>query len=212
MHNTKCVVSLFGTFIVFIVAGLVFTPISLHPVFAAAPAYCFEHDCPSRTCDNNIKGGTASCCWEDFGERKCQTCHVDTNTGEFYDCTSLNPTTQGGPPSGVIAPPPSGVAPPPSTTTCPENTALDANGNCAPVTQAPPSTDQGTATIQPSPPDDNKPLKHKLPKGNILGELPQSEKQFTAKKKNNKDDSPTPPPCPTDNSPIPPDCTLKPKF
>jgi hypothetical protein len=81
------------------------------------------------------------------------------------------------------------------------------------VTQAPPSTDQGTATIQPSPPsDDNKPLKHKLPKGNILGELPQSEKQFTAKKKNNKDDSPTPPPCPTDNSPIPPNCTLKPKF
>jgi hypothetical protein len=69
----------------------------------------------------------------------------------------------------IVAPPPSGVAPPPSTQTCPENTALDANGNCAPVTQGPketPSTDQGTT--QPPTTDDNKPSKPKLPKGDIL--------------------------------------------
>lgn len=66
----------------------------------------------------------------------------------------------------IVAPPPSGVAPPPSTKTCPQNTAVDANGNCAPVTQGPketPSTDQGTTQT-----DDNKPSKHKLPKGDIL--------------------------------------------
>jgi hypothetical protein len=57
----------------------------------------------------------------------------------------------------------------PSTTTCPDNTALDAKGNCAPVTQTPkesPSKDQGTT--QPPPTDDNKPSKPKLPKGDIL--------------------------------------------
>jgi hypothetical protein len=57
----------------------------------------------------------------------------------------------------------------PSTTTCPDNTALDAKGNCAPVTQTPkesPSKDQ--RTIQPPPTDDNKPSKHKLPKSDIL--------------------------------------------
>ena len=99
----------------------------------------------------------------------------------------------------------------PSTTTCPENTALDTNGNCAPLTQG--QTDQGTTTQPPSSDDNNnKPTKPKLPKGNILGELPQSGEELTAKKKNNKDNSPTPPACPTDNSPIPPNCTLKPKF
>ena len=93
-----------------------------------------------------------------------------------------------------------------------------AQGNCAPVIQTPkepPSstTDQGTTTTQlPPPSDNNKPLKHKLPKGDILGELPQSGQEFTAKKKNtNNDNSPTPPACP-DKGPIPPDCTLKPKF
>ena len=39
--------------------------------------------------------------------------------------------------TSVIAPPPSGVAPPPSTEACPENTARDAKGNCAPLTQTP---------------------------------------------------------------------------
>jgi hypothetical protein len=53
---------------------------------------------------------------------------------------------------------PSGVAPPLTTQTCPENTALDASGNCAPVTQG--QTDQGTTTQSPSS-DDNKPLTSK---------------------------------------------------
>jgi hypothetical protein len=140
-------------------------------VFASAPAYCFEHDCPNRSCDNGL--GKATCCWQDPGaigpggpELKCQTCDVNTNTGEFENCTSA---LKGRPDSSVIAPPPSGVAPPPSTETCPDNTALDAKGNCAPVTQNPkesPSKDQGTT--QPPTTDDYKPSKPKLPKGDIL--------------------------------------------
>jgi hypothetical protein len=77
---------------------------------------------------------------------------------------------------GNAPPPPPPPPPPPtdhvvekSTGTCPDNTALDAKGNCAPVTQTPketPSTDQGTT--QPPTTDDNKPSKPKLPKGDIL--------------------------------------------
>jgi hypothetical protein len=66
------------------------------------------------------------------------------------------------------------------------------------VTQAPPSTDQGTTIQPPLTSDDNKALKHKLPKG-------------TKRKDNNNDNSPTPPACP-DKGPIPQNCTLKPKF
>jgi hypothetical protein len=160
--------------LVFLFSGLVQNPFFVVPVFASPPAYCFEHNCPDRACDNNPGKGTATCCWVEPGaigpgpaEIKCQTCHVNTNTGEFENCTSV--LKKGRPDSSVIAPPPSGVAPPPTTETCPDNTALDAKGNCAPVTQTPketPSTDQGTT--QPSPTDDNKPSKPKLPKGDIL--------------------------------------------
>jgi hypothetical protein len=66
------------------------------------------------------------------------------------------------------------VAPPPSTETCPDNTALDANGNCAPVTQTP---------KEPKSSDDNKPSKPKLPKGSGVLEQPQRG-ESTAKKGN----------------------------
>ena len=56
------------------------------------------------------------------------------------------------------------TAPPPSTKTCPENTAIDANGNCTPLTQGP--TDQGT--ILP-PINDNTHTKHH--KGSNLDQL-----------------------------------------
>ena len=97
-------------------------------VFAAKPAYCFEHSCPIRSCTNNPANGTASCCWEEPGvippENRCQTCHVNTDTGEFENCSE--PASKHKPDTRTIAPPPSGVAPPPSTQTCPDNTALDA--------------------------------------------------------------------------------------
>lgn len=149
----------------FLVVALICSP-STSIVFAAKPDYCFENDCPGRLCDNNPAKGTATCCWSKPGvippEPTCQTCHVNTETGEFENCTDVH--SKGRPGIGIIAPPPSGVAPPPSTTTCPDITALDANGNCAPLTQAP--TDQ--ATTQP-PINDNTNTKHH--KGSNLDQL-----------------------------------------
>jgi hypothetical protein len=141
-------------------------------VFATSPDPCFgKHSagCPNMRCDNDPQNLAAYCCWTDIHEDRtvCQTCGVNTDTGEFENCSFVS--SKGKPDSSVIAPPPSGVAPPPSTNTCPENTVLDANGNCAPVTQGPkesPSRDQGTT--QPPSTDDNKPSKPKLPKGDIL--------------------------------------------
>lgn len=83
---------------------------------------------------------------------------VNTDTGEFENCGL---ESKG---SSTIAPLPSGVAPPPSTQTCPANTALDANGNCAPLTQG--LTDQGT-TLPPT--NDNTDTKHH--KGQLGGSL-----------------------------------------
>lgn len=133
------------------VCGDVCSQLSVQPVFASPPAYCFEHDCAERFCDNNPAKGTATCCWKEPGviprETKCQTCHVNTSTGEFENCTSV--LSKGRADSSIIAPPHSGVAPPPSTETCPENTALDAKGNCTPLTQTPeePSPPQPTELI-----------------------------------------------------------------
>ena len=215
MHNDTLVFVIVS----FLTAALIYS--SSHTFNALAEIKSSGIDCIPEKKPSNI----VNCCYKEYDTNTgdtvaiyCTECY-DNGTGNLA-CGPYEKVESIKPPDGAqdfpkdTAPPPVGVAPPPSSTqTCPENTALDANGNCAPVTQAPPSTDQGTTTIQPSPPsDDNKPLKHKLPKANILGELPQSEKQFTAKKKNNNDNSPTPPPCPTDNSPIPPNCTLKPKF
>jgi hypothetical protein len=184
-------------------------------------------------------------CYPQDGKTRCCGSEVDDHlvygyTGVTY-CTTCDNTS-----------PPSNCSPrekierqqPTTTTTnmCPANTALDRNGNCAPLTQGPtgidctanpndPSCKPTTLTPlvdctkkpddplckpiginPPSSTNDNKPSKPKLPNGNTIGELPQSGEELTAKKKNNKDNSPTPPPCPTDNSPIPPNCTLKPKF
>ena len=138
MGSTKSLVFVI-TSLMFLVSGAVYSQLSAPLVFAVGPAYCFEHDCPERFCDNNPAKGTATCCWRDPGiipaQNTCQTCHVNTNTGEFENCTSV--LNKGTPDRSVIAPPPSGVAPPPSTEACPENTARDAKGNCAPLTQTP---------------------------------------------------------------------------
>ena len=127
------------TSLTFLVSGAICSQLFVQPAFAANPHYCFEHDCGGdRICDNNPKKGTATCCFRDPGtipqSTTCQTCHVNTTTGEFENCTSAS-EGQTGP--GIIAPPPSGVAPPPPTESCPENTARDANGNCTPLTQTP---------------------------------------------------------------------------
>jgi hypothetical protein len=161
-------------------------------VFAEPPDPCWGDDCAGTKCEPFGSNGT-DCCWDGpNGQWICQTCY-NTDDGTIAGCDP--PRTKGRPDSSTIAPPPSGVAPPPSTNTCPDNTALDANGNCAPVTQGPkespsicpdntaldangncapvtqgpkesPSKDQGTT--QPPSTDDNKPSKHKLPKSDIL--------------------------------------------
>jgi hypothetical protein len=184
-------------------------------------------------------GPLIECCDEIHGTVWCTT------------CDNTSPPTNCGPRY------PGSIAPPPSTKTCPENTAVDANGNCAPVTQGPKGSPPSTGVdctknpddpsckptrlkptvdctknpddplckpvgINPPPsdsanlaPDNNKnnnppSTEDNKPKGSELGQSIGGG--LSATKKGNKDNSPTPPPCPTDNSPIPPNCTLKPKF
>ena len=96
-------------------------------VFAAPPDQCFGSACSGlSTCDNNPEKLTATCCWRDPRDipqyTKCQTCHVNTETGEFENCTDIS--SKGKSDSSVTAPPPSGVAPPSTTITCPEKTAV----------------------------------------------------------------------------------------
>jgi hypothetical protein len=185
MHSTKSE-ALVVTSLLFLVAVLIYGPISLHPVFAAPPDQCFGSRCSGLSdCDNNPEKLTATCCWTDPRDippyPKCQTCHVNTDTGEYEDCTDV--ASKGKSDSTVIAPPPSGVAPPPSTTTCPANTALDTNGNCAPVTQGP--TDQGATTQPPTGDNTNSPKHHKG------GELPQLPPLTGDNNNNNNDNKPS---------------------
>lgn len=162
MHSIKSDVLVVAS--LFLVAGLIYTAVSIHPVFAAPPHPCFngakDYNC---NCGNDPATLRATCCWFDpiTGGEACQTCEVNTDTGEFENCGL---ESKGRPGSSTIAPLPSGVAPPPSTQTCPANTALDANGNCAPLTQG--LTDQGT-TLPPT--NDNTDTKHH--KGQLGGSL-----------------------------------------
>lgn len=122
--------------------GLIYGPISIHHISAAPPHPCFggaqDYIC---ICENNPAKLTAKCCWHDSitGSYACQTCEVNTDTGDFENCTS-----KGNPDSSVVAPPPSGKAPPPSTEKCPDNSAVDQNGNCTPITQLPDDTSDNT--------------------------------------------------------------------
>ncbi len=148
------------TVIMGLVVGLIYGPISVKPIFAAPPDPCIEHPypwgCQDRTCENSPESNTISCCWRDNangGRNVCQVCDIDDN-GDIGNCGEV--TSKGMPNDNVIAPPPSGKAPPPSTEKCPDNSAVDQNGNCTPTTQLPGDT------------SDNKP---KFPRGDILGEL-----------------------------------------
>jgi len=153
------------TVVMGLVAVLIHSSISVQPIFAANPHYCFEHDCGGdRLCDNNPKKGTATCCFRDPGtipqSTTCQTCHVNTSTGEFENCT--NASSKGLPDNSIIAPPSSGKAPPSSTEKCPDNTAVGQNGNCTPTTQLPDDTS-----------DNNKPNL----RGNILNDMMSTQSQ-----------------------------------
>ncbi|HET6590269.1 MAG TPA: hypothetical protein VFG45_08905 [Candidatus Nitrosocosmicus sp.] len=117
--------------------GLMYGPTSINLIFAAQPDPCFVGDCTAKMCDNSPGKLKASCCWSKPGviphETVCQTCEVNTNTGEFENCTDI--TSKGSLDSGVKVAPPSGKAPPTSTETCPDNVAVDKNGNCGPSAQ-----------------------------------------------------------------------------
>jgi hypothetical protein len=160
----KCINQMVLLSIVFgLVVGLTYSPISLQPLFAMSPDPCFgKHSagCPNMSCKNYPETLTATCCWTDIhdGELACQTCWVNTDTGEFENCSS---TSIGGSDSSVVAPPPSGKAPPPSTEKCPDNSAMDSKGNCTPMTQL----------LEDSSNDNNDDKKPQFPRGNILGEL-----------------------------------------
>jgi hypothetical protein len=124
------------TSLTFLISGAICSQLSVHPAFGVEPDPCFDLPCLNRKCENN-EGGSATCCWQESpgGDVVCQTCHVNTDTGEFENCSDVG--SIGKPGAGVLAPPPSGVAPPPPTESCPENTARDAQGNCTPLTQTP---------------------------------------------------------------------------
>ena len=125
-----------------IVVGLIYGPISIQLILAAPPHPCFggaqDYIC---ICEINPAKQTANCCWYDTitGSYACQTCEVNADTGDFENCT-----IKGKPDSSVVAPPPSGKAPPASTENCPDNSAVDENGNCSPSAQLPDDTSSNT--------------------------------------------------------------------
>src|ERR1044072_1928388 len=98
-------------------------------------------------------------------DRICQTCKIDYQTGDYVYCSTPHNASIGKPDSSIVAPPPSGNAPPPSTEKCPDNVAIDKNGNCSPITHMP-SGDNGLG-------DNNKPIF----RGNILNDRMSSQSQ-----------------------------------
>ena len=150
MDNTKSLV-LVITSLMFLVSAAICSQPFVQFAFAAPPDPCFGSSDPScnTSCENNPINLQATCCWIDeaTGKHTCQTCEVNTQTGEFENCYY---GSKGRPGAGIIAPPPSGVAPPPPTGTCPENTARDAQGNCTPLTQGPQETSPAPEEIAPT--------------------------------------------------------------
>jgi hypothetical protein len=166
MKNNKRILLL--TVIMGLVAVLIYGPISSKPLFAAPPSPCIENPfpwgCQDRQCDNSPETSTISCCWRDNangGVYVCQSCDIDDN-GDIGGCTDVNPASEGKSNTDVISPPPSGKAPPASTEKCPDNSAVDQNGNCTPTSQMPDD-----------PSDNTKPTL----RGNVLDDLMFSQSQ-----------------------------------
>ncbi len=164
----KHINSIIITFALLLIVGLGYSEISVHPVLAAQPDPCFLGDCTAKLCDNSPAKLKATCCWSKPGvipaETVCQTCEVNTGTGEFENCTSV--ASKGSPDSSTLAPPPSGKAPPTSTEKCPDNAAVDKNGNCSPSAQLPDEDNDAGS-------DNNKPNL----RGNVLNDLMFSQSQ-----------------------------------
>ena len=181
-------------------------------VFAVKPDSGWTN---SRSCTYTGESNYIRCCWDTApvgGVAYCQDCKLagtpeDPNK---YECKEKELQHQ----ESIQPPPP--TPPPPPSTSGPTAAPLQ-DGVLQQPQQSPPlpnvkgntntqnndngvsrqQLDQGTSS---NGEDNNKPLDHHKSKDNDpLGGA-------------NKDNSPTPPPCPTDNSPIPPNCTLKPKF
>lgn len=142
-----------------LVAGLICSPISVRPIFAEPPDPCFESDCIGHACNDPDLYNRVTCCWEGpNGQPICQTCYKDEN-GNYFTCTV--PFYKGKLNNDKVSPlQPSGKASQPSTEKCPDNSAVDQNGNCTPTTQLPGDTS-----------DNNKPNL----RGNILNDIIQSQ-------------------------------------
>ena len=152
------------TVIIGLVTGLISSPISVKPIFAEPPDPGFG----GGDCYSAWGGDWLTCCWtetdpndpEGIEIHKCQDCIIEEPQpicGHPYPGFYKDPK---GP--GIIAPPPSGKAPPPSTEKCPDNSAVDQNGNCTPTTQLPHDTS-----------DNNKPNL----RGNILNDMMSTQSQ-----------------------------------
>jgi hypothetical protein len=185
-------------------AELTYSPIFLPRVFAEPPDPCFGDSCTRSLCHNDPKTLSATCCWG-VNAGNCQDCNIDTQSGEFVNCTPVyrphipvNPGKILG--GGTLASP--NAAP---QKTCPDGSTPDANGNCPTSTtnQSPALTNGGG----------NNPTSSHHHKGSTdPGQTSDGGGggiSLTAK----KGKSPTPPACPiTGPEPIPPDCTKKPTF
>lgn len=181
------------------------SPIFLPRVFAEPPDPCFGDSCSRSVCHNDPQTLSAGCCWG-VNRGNCQDCNVNTQTGEFENCTPVYrphiPVNSGKILGGGTLASPNAA---PSPKTCPDGSAPDTNGNCPTSTtnQSPALTNGG-----------NNPTSSHHHRGSStdLGQTSGGEgggTSLTAKKGR----SPTPPPCPiTGPEPIPPDCTKKPKF
>jgi hypothetical protein len=196
----------------FLTVGLILSSSSNNVVFAENPRdVCGSQGGSQCKCANYPSDLTASCCsfvTDTTVIYKCETCDINTDTGDFENCRtttpgSIQPPTPTPTPPGPAAPQQGGgvLEQPPTGPAAPQQ------GGGVLQKQDQDTTQTGNDNNQPS-------LKHKAKhsedssSGNL--DLPQTGK-LTTKKGGNNDNSPTPPACP-DKGPIPPDCTLKPKF
>lgn len=209
IHSTGIpVIFVVLSLLLLLLAQLTYSPILLPRVFAEPPDPCFGDSCARTQCHNHLDKGTAGCCWG-VGAGNCQECAVNTQTGEFENCTPvyrhapvIPGKNLGG---GTLASPNSA----PTPNTCPDGSAPDANGNCPTSTtnrlQSQPLTNSHSNNNNP------KSSHHHKGSSTDLGQTGGGggESSLTAK----KGKSPTPPACPeTGPEPIPPNCTKKPTF
>ncbi|HET6589674.1 MAG TPA: hypothetical protein VFG45_05875 [Candidatus Nitrosocosmicus sp.] len=104
-------------------------------------------------CIPESNSNIVDCCYKEYdsdsGETTaiyCTTCYDDgignLACGEYDKIEVSSPSDDGdsspkGPRDIQPANPPSDMAPPPSTEKCPDNVAVDKNGNCNPITKTP---------------------------------------------------------------------------